>query len=530
MGLFSQNQLSQINAIAEKSRAVAEPQKKTASKKSVNAELLRISNDVLKYFKDSPAILISSKAELHDYVDECISAKYVAIDTETTGLDRIKDTIVGASLYYPGGTECYIPIKHMVPIFEVPYSEQLTYEEVQVEFQRLVDAQIFSEWANADFDLAMIFKDIHVDFLPTVFYDALHAWRTIKENEPKNDLKNLYNKYVLKGKGHPMRFKDFFPPSLFPYCKPEIAKLYAANDAKITHELCWWQIPYVTKDNPKCQKHHFEKIADLFWGVEKPMIEVCQKLHRRGIYVDKYAADMLQKKYGPSLEADKHAIQDDIQVLIDKATVNLPKRPFGSIKEFNPNSTPHVQWVVYDLLGLGAGTGARTTDKDVLSTFNNPLVDKILAYRSLQTLVGTFVDKMPKIVGSDHRVHSTFKSQGAATGRMSSSSPNVQNIPSKHSDIRHMFRGQPAHDITLSCKAENNTVSITLFKFSKVKKQIADSQIEMIETCDLQINDFVVLKHNGQDAVLSITDIHRHEDNPDMYTLSFVMNDVEEVV
>jgi len=98
---------------------------------------------------------------------------------------------------------------------------------------------------------------------------------------------------------------------------------------------------------------------------------------------------------------------------------------------------------------------------------------------------------------------------------------NVQNIPSKHSDIRHMFRGQPAHDITLSCKAENNTVTITLFKFSKVKKQLADSQIEMTETCELQINDSVVLKHNGQDTVLSIADIHRHEDNPDMYTLSF---------
>ena len=58
---------------------------------------------------------------------------------------------------------------------------------------------------------------------------------------------------MLKGKGDPKKFSDFFTAQLFPYCKPEVAKLYAANDAKITYELFKWQLPYVTKDHPKCK-------------------------------------------------------------------------------------------------------------------------------------------------------------------------------------------------------------------------------------------------------------------------------------
>ena len=71
----------------------------------------------------------------------------------------------------------------------------------------------------------------------------------------------------MKGVGDPKKFSDFFSPQLFPYCKPQIAKLYAANDAKITFELFKWQLPYVTKSHKKCQDNHLERIADLVWNV-----------------------------------------------------------------------------------------------------------------------------------------------------------------------------------------------------------------------------------------------------------------------
>ena len=284
--LFSTAQIDAINAVAEKSKQLNNPPKVVASSGMVE-EIQAMSNQVLEYFKDSTAILIQNKDELHDYVSDLIEAGVAGIDTETTGLDRIYDTIVGASLYYPGGTECYIPMRHLVPLFDEPYKGQLTYQEVSEEFQRIADSDVKLIFANADFDLSMINKDLKVDFIPRCYYDVILAWRCLKENEKDNSLKALYAKYVMKGKVDPKKFSDFFTPKLFPYCKPEVAKLYAANDAKITYDLYMWQLPYVTKTDPKCQKHHLEAIADLIWNIEFALMQVCQDMHRRGLYLDR---------------------------------------------------------------------------------------------------------------------------------------------------------------------------------------------------------------------------------------------------
>ena len=233
--LFSSAQADKINQVAERTKESIQAPKKISAK-NVSSELERISKQVLEYFKDSNAILIESKEQLHDYVTKLIESGYAGIDTETTGLDRIHDTIVGSSLYYPGGVECYIPNKHLVPIFDQPYKGQLTYEDVQEEFQRIADSSVKLIFANADFDLAMIYKDYKVDFVPRCYYDVIIGWRVIREGEQHYDLKGLYNRHVLRGEGDPKKFSDFFSPQLFPYCKPQIAKLYAANDAKITFD------------------------------------------------------------------------------------------------------------------------------------------------------------------------------------------------------------------------------------------------------------------------------------------------------
>ena len=288
--------MEQINAIAKQTQQSVEI-KKTQNARGIRNEISKISEKVREHFKDSKAELITSAAELHEYIDKMIEAGIGAVDTETTGLNRLKDTIVGASLYYPGGVEVYIPMKHIVPIFDTPYKNQLTYDEVTAELSRLVDNKVKLVFANADFDLAMIYKDLHVDLIAVCFYDVILAWRCLKENEQDNSLKGLYTKYVLKGAIDRMKFSDFFTADLFPYCDPQVAKLYAAADAKYTYELFLWQLSYLQKDNIKCKKHHFEAIADLFWGVEIPMIGVCQMMHRTGVYLEQPVASMLRKKY-----------------------------------------------------------------------------------------------------------------------------------------------------------------------------------------------------------------------------------------
>lgn len=418
-GLFSSAQSQKIMAAAQKSKAQLE-KPKPGNPRKVSAEVEECEANVLKYFADSNSILIESKEQLHKYISECINAGYVGIDTETTGLDRVNDTIVGASLYYPGGVECYIPTKHLIPIFDIPYKNQLSYDEIGEEFARMKDAGTRLIFANADFDLAMINKDLKVDFNKNFYFDVIVAWRCLKEDEKHNDLKSLYNKYVLKGKGEPMRFRDFFSPALFPYSKPEVAKLYAANDAKITYELFRWQLPFVTDTTQKCQKRHLEQIAALVWNVEMPLVEVCQDMHRHGIYLDKDVAMMLQERYHGKLKE----AQDELAQLVDEAIENCDytkaaKRTFQTGKDFNPNSPIHCKYLFNTMLGLNVDS----TGKDAIAEINTPITNQILKIRSLNVLINTFVDKLPKATTSDSRIHAQFRQAGAGTGRMSSAEP-----------------------------------------------------------------------------------------------------------
>ena len=420
--LFSADQQAKINKVAEKSKARSAPP--SSSVKGITSELEAASQQVKAYFVDSEAILIDTKEALHEYISNCIDAGYVGIDTETTGLDKVYDTIVGSSLYYPGGVECYIPNRHRVPIFEDLRKNQLSYEDCQVEFQRLVDNNVKCIFANADFDIAMLYKDYKVDFIDVCYYDVILAWRVIKENELHNGLKELYNKYVLKGKGDPMKFSDFFKPSTFPYCKPEIAKLYAANDARITYELFQWQLPFVTKTHPKCKKNHLEHIADVVWGIEFPMIRACAELHRSGIFVDKDVAKLIGQRYNQTYQAELSKMRDMVQNLINERDLAAnSRRPFLTGKDFNPDSITHSQYLLYDLLHIpvptsGKNKGKRATGKDVIAEANLPETEQLLYVRSLRTLISTFTEKLPAAVAPDGRIHASFKSTGAATGRM----------------------------------------------------------------------------------------------------------------
>lgn len=506
MGLFSQDQMDQINAVAAKSKEVLKPIQVSKSVTSSQHEIEESTRMVLEYFKDSPAILISSVEELHDYVTKAIESGYCGIDTETTGLDRIHDTIVGCSLYYPGGVECYIPSKHKVPIFETLYKGQLTYEEVARELRRFVITDTKMIFANADFDLAMIYKDYKVDLIPVCYYDVILAWRCLKENEPQNGLKQLFSKYVMGGTTDPKKFSDFFSPKLFPYCKPEIAKLYAANDAKITVDLFKWQLPYVTKSHPKCQTNHLEKIADLVWNIEFPMIKVCALMHRVGVYYDMNVRNTLKVRYDNKYQKENAKLVDMVQDIIfeaDQMTIN--KSPFKSGRDFNEGSPKHVVYLLNNFMGCQVESG----DKSTLTLLNLPVTNQILKVRALGKLLNSFIDKLPEEVGPDGRVHSTFKSVGASTGRFSSSDPNVQQIPSHALDIRHQFRATPAMEKIDDCEQTENGIEVTIGLYDTV--YMADNTEK--DVIDLQVGDVIKILNNNEEVNAIVKSISNQAPN-----------------
>lgn len=504
MALFSEKQLTEINKVAVKCK---EPKPVSKSSKNIQDNINSMMDSVLEYFKDSNSLLITTEDQLVEYVDKCIEYGYAGIDTETTGLDRIKDYIVGASLYVPGMPDCYIPMKHRIPLFEQPYKDQLSYEQVSTQFNRLKNCKLI--FANADFDLSMIWKDLHVDFNQACYYDVIIAWRCLKENEPKNDLKTLYNKYVNKGKGDPKKFSDFFTLALFPYCKPQVAALYAGNDAKITFELFKWQIKYLTKTSQYCTKKHLERISDLVWNIEFPLIEICQNMFRSGIYVDKDVTVSLDKRYNDKYKEEKSKLASLVQDELDKITISpFTKHPFTSGLDFNPESPTQVKYLLYDVMKIpkvdGQGTG-----KEILADLNLDVTNQILKVRSLGVLINTFVKKLPQATTSDSRIHAQFKQLGAETGRLSSRDPNLMNIPSRAVDIRHMFRATPSSKELINAEETDGKLRFKLHRCSHV-----DSDKGKVVVKDLSIGDILPIKDSSSDCKFAIDDILVIEESP----------------
>ena len=107
------------------------------------------------------------------------------------------------------------------------------------------------------------------------------------------------------------------------------------------------------KKHPKCQKANLEHIADLIWNLEFPMVKVCQMMHRRGVYIDQDVSSLISKRYDGEYKKEIVVLQNMVQDLIDNTIVtSSTKRPFMSGKDFNPNSTPHAKYLLYDLLKL----------------------------------------------------------------------------------------------------------------------------------------------------------------------------------
>ena len=376
--------------------------------KAVVDDSRSVSEKMVELFSEYNWRTITTEEELKKYLD---SADEFGLDTETTGLDVFKDKLVGFSL----GTfdDCvYIPIAHKVG---KNYQGDLNKLQEMLEAKRIYGF-------NAKFDLKWLRKSL--DLRIKVVWCGYLAARLMNSNEPSNELKELYIKYVDPN----AKFYSFSGLFRRPFDEydPEIVGAYAAVDAMKHIRLDKWQEEHIGKNERK-----------LLLQLELPLAHGLIDVELTGVKLD---VEWCEELTG-LLQQDLENVAEDIA------------RDYQGLNAGSPKQV--AEWL-YDKLGLPQVNG-RGTGENTLRMLNHPLVEKVLEYRKAQKLISTYAGKMTKIA-DDGVIHCVFNQYGADTGRFSSSGPNLQNIP-RDNRFRRMFIARPGHTL-VSCDYTQQEVYI----------------------------------------------------------------------
>ena len=414
--------------------------KKSAPKYSGGNIMDKLKQDVervLAKYKDS-VIVLRTEQEVEDYFNSVILSGYLAIDTETTGLNCIDDKVVGTCLYFPGGKACYIPHLHTSLLTGTLLNNQISYGFLKSQFERAMQSNIKIIMHNASFDLKFIYYSMDIKL--TCYWDTMLAGRLMNTNQ-KAGLKELYAKYIEHGKKE-YDYSALFKGVNYQQVPPATAALYAAIDALKTYKLFEYQVSEMCKEENK-------GIYSVMMDIEMPLVPVVFDMEVAGICIDADFASTLSEKYNSQLtqaEKEVHKEVNKYKKQIDqynavtkdvKAQLHLP---------INISSPTQLAKLFYDVLKTSSPSkkSPRGTGEDELLKIGTPLCKAILKYRGLLKLISTYIDKLPKCVSKlDNRLHANFVQIGADTGRFSSKDPNLQNIPSHNKEIRKMFVASP---------------------------------------------------------------------------------------
>ena len=402
--------------------------------------IVAIANQKLAIHKDD-YILIREPDQLYEYMKEMKQVGEGALDTETTGLNPLLVDIVGGCIYTPGQKAAYIPINHKSYITGARVKDQLdeeTFSKIMKDFHK----DIHWIFHNAKYDIRVCRKTLGIDFKP--YWDTMLAGYCIDENE-SHRLKDLHLKYCDSKDTESLTFDALFKGVSFDMIPINTAYLYAAGDPIKTYELYEYQKTLLNR-------RVLSGPYNVFWNIEMPLIPVVADMEDRGVCLDFDVCENLHKKY--------HKLKEDAQNRADKA-ISMYQDEIDNYKMKNPNhklsdpislsSPTQLAILFYDILNLESPDkkSPRGTGEEILKHFANgkhkDICESILEIRSLDKLIGTYIDKMPEVALDDGRVHASYNQYGAKTGRFSSQDPNLQNIPSHNKEIRHMFKAQDGY-------------------------------------------------------------------------------------
>ena len=359
---------------------------------------------------------------LDEWLQRLQQAEIFAFDTETTALDYSKAKIVGLSFAVEAGKAAYLPLAH--DYVDVP--KQLDREAVLAQFKPLLEDENKAKLGqNLKYD-AHVLKN-HGITLRGIHDDTMLASYVINSTATKHNMDDLAKYYLNVDTIH---YEDVAGKGAkqisFQEVALEQATPYAAEDADITlrlHQLF-------------ADKLHAEpKLQQLYQQLEMPLIQVLTQIEENGVLID---CDMLATQ---SMELANHIVS------VEQQAHNLAGQ------HFNLGSPKQIQTILYEQLNLPVlkktPKGQPSTSESVLQELavDYPLPKLILEHRSLSKLKSTYTDKLPlQINPKTGRIHTSYHQAVTATGRLSSSDPNLQNIPIRSEEGRKIRQAFIAPD------------------------------------------------------------------------------------
>ena len=353
--------------------------------------------------------LIESEEDAQELCRNFLTFSQVAFDTETTSVDAMQAQLVGMSFAVEGGTAWYVAVsreteaaQRMVDIFR-PFFEHPSIEKVG---------------QNLKYDL-LVLSHYGVEVAGPLFDTMLAHY--VVQPEQRHNMDLLAEKYLhyrtipieaLIGSGRTQRnMADLEPKEIVDY---------ACEDADVTLRL----YPILKEEVEKYE------VTSVFTHIEMPLLPVLARMERNGVRLDTAALEETGRNFTERMQQ----LETDIYELAGH--------------EFTITSPKQVGAVLFDELQISAKvkktkTGQYSTSEEVLESLRDkhPIVEKILQHRALKKLLSTYVEALPKLIHPETgHIHTSFNQAVTATGRLSSSNPNLQNIPVRGEDGREIRR------------------------------------------------------------------------------------------
>lgn len=353
--------------------------------------------------------LVESEEDAQELCRNLLTFSLVAFDTETTSVDAMQAQLVGMSFAVEGGTAWYVAVSReteaaqsMVDAFR-PFFEHPSIEKVG---------------QNLKYDL-LVLSHYGVEVAGPLFDTMLAHY--VVQPEQRHNMDLLAEKYLhyrtipieaLIGSGRTQRnMADLAPKDIVDY---------ACEDADVTLRL----YPILKEEMEKYE------VTSVFTHIEMPLLPVLARMERNGVRLDTAALEETGRNFTERMQQ----LETDIYELAGH--------------EFTITSPKQVGAVLFDELQISAKvkktkTGQYSTSEEVLESLRDkhPIVEKILQHRALKKLLSTYVEALPKLIHPETgHIHTSFNQAVTATGRLSSSNPNLQNIPVRGEDGREIRR------------------------------------------------------------------------------------------